>query len=79
MSLGVVLLLCFFSRAIAVGFPVGPATYLVSYYWPLYLCQVWVSFHEVGLKSHQKVVGYFHNVCASIAPVYLAHRSHCRS
>lgn len=51
------------------GWKVGLCDYLVVSLWPLQQCHVGVLSHEVSLRSHQKVVGYSHNICASIAPV----------
>ena len=56
MLLGTILLLCLFNRTVVFGFPLGPRP----------MGQAWVSSHQVGLKSNQILVGYFHK-CTSIS------------
>lgn len=66
------LLLCSFSRTIIISFPVGPTTYVVLVSWLLYqyvLAEPKYMFHLMDLKWNQKVVGYSHNMCATISPV----------
>jgi hypothetical protein len=46
--------------------------YIISGSWTLWQCVIWIPFHEVGLKSHQKVIGYSHNICTTIVQVYTA-------
>jgi len=72
MVLGVILLLCYYSRKIVLVSP-RPMTDLVSGSCPLYRCQVCAPSHGVSLKPKQKVIGYSHNI--SLASVYLAGRS----
>lgn len=50
-------------------------TYIISGYWLLQQYQVWVSSHGVVLPSNQKVAGHCHDICVTIAQVYLADRS----
>lgn len=50
-------------------------------YWLKYWCHVWVSACGMGLKSHQKVVGFFHDISATTALVVMssqvyAHMNH---
>lgn len=55
-------------------FPQAPI-YLVLGSWPLQQCEVWAQFHEVGLQSSQKLVGYSSNICVTVEPVCLATQS----
>lgn len=59
MLLGVILLLCSFSRTIVVDFLLGPRTYWTFESWPHWQCQLRDTSPEVGLTYNQKVVGYF--------------------
>lgn len=69
MSTGVVLLLCSFDRIIVVCFPLGHMVYLVSCSWPHCHCHVWFVSHGADFKSNKNVVGYSHDMCATVAPV----------
>lgn len=65
-SLGLILMLCFFSRTSVFGFP--PGTWHPS--------SVRHGLHLVEcLESSQIVVGNFHNVCSTVALEYHADRS----
>lgn len=55
-----------------------PMTNAVSGYWLLHQCQVWAPSHGVSLESSQKLVGYFYNIRAMIAPICLISQAgHC--
>lgn len=66
-SWGVVLLLCSFSK-ITSRFPLRPMTYLILNFWPWQQCQVW-EVHCVNLNFNQTVVGYSHQIYASVVSV----------
>ena len=61
LQLGVVLLLCLFSRIIAADF-LKPMTHLAVGSWPHWQFKVLVLSLGEGLKSNQNVVGYFYNI-----------------
>lgn len=66
-AIRVSLMLCPFSRIIDVYSPFR--TYYVSRYPNNGVRYKWVSLCRVDLKSIHKLVGYFHNMCATIVPV----------
>lgn len=73
-----VILLLFVWQNNSIWFFLRPMTNAVSGYWLLYQCWVWIPSHGVSLESSQKLVGYFCNICAVIAPMYLVSQAgHC--
>lgn len=68
MPIGVVLLLCFFSKNVVECFPLEPMTYLVSS--PLSVSGT-SSISWRGPLIHRIVVGFPHIICATTALVYL--------
>jgi hypothetical protein len=76
MPLGVILLLCSFSRIIVLCFPMCPMIYQIWGSWPFWQCQVWVPPGGMGIESiFFKVAGYFHNIGATIVLVCIVIRS----
>lgn len=72
MLLGVILLLCSFSKIKIVGF-FSRRYYLSSLgLCPNYLCQVWVLLHGVSLKPNKKVFVHFHDIGVTTALVSLS-------
>lgn len=63
-SLGVTLLLCYFSRTTVFGYSL--VAYLVSGSGQPKV-QACIPFHGLGLKSNKRVVGYSYNSWATIA------------
>lgn len=85
--MGVILLLCSFSKVLIFVLFLGPMTYLVSDSWPFQQFQVWDQCHGVGFKVKDKVVSYSHytyatmtlilqlyDVTATFMPPHLCHR-----
>lgn len=71
MLLGIILLLFLSS----ICFLAGPIAWLVLGSWQQEQFQAWVAYPEVGHKSNQRALHYFHNVCATIALRCLTDRS----
>lgn len=67
MSLGVILMLCSFSRVIVSSVLLGHMTYLVSL---LGLLAPLTVSGVVSISHQAKSVGYFYNTLATIVPVY---------
>ena len=80
MSLGLILLLLlfFFKKSGISSYPrfLG---YLISGYWSLKQCQVWVSSCGVGIKSNQTSVSSSSKFCTTSALAHVADRTDCRS
>lgn len=66
---GVVLILCLFGRVIVLSSPIGHMTYLAVDSLLYKHCQIHVLSYGVGLRSNQKVVGYFHINSATVVLV----------
>lgn len=75
MLLGVILLLCSFSRIIVSSFPLRSMASPVLGSWPSEQCQAWVLFHGMGHRSNQVIAGYSCNICPTIVPEYHPSRS----
>lgn len=57
-SLGVISMLCFFSRVIIVASPLKPMTYLTTgFFFHFYQCELWGPSWGEGFKSRQKMIG----------------------
>lgn len=65
MDIAYVIRSCF----ISIFNPIGTMTYLVSESWPYQQCSVWVSAHEMDLKSNKIVISNSYIICATIEVV----------